>query len=77
MAESDEKYPDNVSGPYYTTRDCVLCHTCHEMAPTHFAMSSDGDHMVVVLQPRSDEEKALVAEAMEGCPMDAIRDDGV
>ncbi|HMS16688.1 MAG TPA: ferredoxin [Planctomycetota bacterium] len=76
MPYDEQRYPDNADGAYYTTRDCVLCHTCHESAPGHFAMSADGDHMVVILQPTTQEERDLCAAAMEGCPMVAIRDDG-
>ena len=73
MTTDAERYPDNAEGPYFTTRDCVLCHTCHESAPEHFDMSPDGDHMIVIRQPRTETETMLCNQAMEGCPMDAIQ----
>ena len=71
-----ERYKDNVPGAYYTDRNCVLCNECFEVAPGHFRMIADGDHMIVYKQPVTDQERALCAQALEGCPMDAVRDNG-
>ena len=76
MADPGERYEDNVPGPFYTDRNCVLCNECFELAPGHFRMSKAGDHMIVHQQPGNGEQRALCERAMAGCPMDAVGDDG-
>ena len=44
--------------------------------PPNFARDADGSHSFVYKQPENDKEEALCREAMEGCPVEAIGDDG-
>lgn len=76
MANKDEKYDENVDGPYYVDEQCIACGVCPTEAPDNFEMSDDGSHAYVYKQPDSDEEKNTVTSALESCPVDAIGDDG-
>jgi ferredoxin len=62
MADIANKYPDNVAGKYYVDNQCIDCDLCRETAPANFT--------------RSDEEEAQCKEAQEGCPVEAIGDNG-
>ena len=42
----------------------------------HFTRNDDGGHSYVYKQPENPEEEALCKEAMEGCPVEAIGNDG-
>ena len=77
MADINEKYADNVPGPFYVDKQCILCHLCSDLAPNHFKESGDGDHDFVHKQPQTDEEIAGCIEAMEQCPVEAIGSDGI
>lgn len=76
MADVNDKYDDNVPGPFYVDKQCILCHLCSDIAPDFFKESPDGDHDFVHKQPESDEDIALCIEAMEQCPVEAIGADG-
>ncbi len=76
MADKSRRFEDNAPGRYYVDRDCVLCTTCFELAPAFFALSADETHRFVARQPGTPAEEALVREAMDGCPMGAVGDDG-
>ena len=41
-----------------------------------FTRDDDGGHTYVLKQPETPEEDALCKEAMEGCPVEAIGNDG-
>lgn len=75
MAELDDKNPLNVPGKYYVDTECTNCEECKEVAPTIFEEDDEG-LMYVAKQPETEEELELVAEAMEGCPVESIGDDG-
>jgi ferredoxin len=76
MASVADKYADNVPGPFYVDKQCILCHLCSDIAPAFFKESADGDHDFVHNQPTSPEEIKLCTEAMEQCPVEAIGKDG-
>lgn len=76
MAEKEEKWPENKSGKYYVDQACIACDACVTVAPDHFVMDEDEGHAYVVKQPEGAEEEELCEEAMEGCPVEAIGDDG-
>ena len=48
---------------------------CRETAPDNFADHEDG-YSYVYKQPTEQGEAAACIEAMEGCPVDAIGNDG-
>ena len=76
MADAANKYPENVSGTYYVDDQCIDCDLCRETAPANYKRNDDGGHSFVYKQPESPEEEALCKEAMEGCPVEAIGNDG-
>ena len=76
MAEVEDKYPENVGGAYYVDDQCIDCDLCRDTAPDNFTREEDEGYSFVYKQPETDEERALCVEAMEGCPVDAIGDDG-
>lgn len=76
MADSKNKWPDNVPGKFYVNRECILCSVCSDAAPNNFKMSSDEDHDIVFRQPDGASELAQCMEALENCPVEAIGQDG-
>src|SRR5262249_50286120 len=52
------------------------CDLCRETAPANFKRNDDGGHSYVYKQPETPEEEGLCKEAMEGCPVEAIGNDG-
>ena len=77
MADIANKYPDNVPGKYYVDNQCIDCDLCRETAPDEISTrSNDGGYSFVYKQPSSPEEEARCKEAMEGCPVEAIGNNG-
>lgn len=76
MADPSDKVADNVSGKYYVDSSCIDCDVCRTTAPDNFQANEDEGYSYVYKQPENDEEEALCQEAMEGCPVEAIGDDG-
>ena len=76
MADRDNKHKENVPGAYYVDDQCIDCDLCRETAPANFTRNDDGGYSYVKKQPESPEEEALCKEAKEGCPVEAIGDNG-
>ena len=76
MSDVKDKWPLNVPGPVYVDRACIDCDLCRETAPSCFKRSDDGGHSYVYKQPENGEERTLCMEALEGCPVEAIGQDG-
>lgn len=76
MAEVEDKYSDNVDGAFYVDDQCIDCDLCRETASDNFTRNEDGGYSYVYKQPENDDEKALCEEAMEGCPVEAIGENG-
>ena len=76
MADLEDKNPENVGGLFYVDSQCIDCDLCRETAPANFTREEDEGYSYVFKQPETDEEKELCIEAMEGCPVEAIGDDG-
>ena len=76
MADVANKYPENVSGKYYVDNQCIDCDLCRETAPDNFKRNEDGGYSFVYKQPETPEEEARCKEAKEGCPVEAIGDNG-
>lgn len=62
MADSSEKFPENIPGDYYVDENCVFCGTCIELAPDNVA-SKNGDYAYVQKQPENPEEEDACEEA--------------
>jgi ferredoxin len=75
-----DRWPENVRGQYYVDCCCLDCDLCREVAPKNFTRNYSGDsgvHSYVYKQPDSPEEEIACRESREGCPHDAIHDDGI
>jgi ferredoxin len=76
MADVANKYPENTGGKYYVDNQCIDCDLCRETAPDNFKRNDDGGYSFVYKQPESPEEEGRCKEAKEGCPVEAIGDNG-
>ena len=76
MADAANKYPENVTGKFYVDDQCIDCDLCRETAPANFTRAEDEGYSYVFKQPENAEEIAQCREAMEGCPVEAIGEDG-
>ncbi len=76
MADKDDKVELNVDGKYYVDTSCIDCDVCRTTAPENFKANEDEGYSYVYKQPENDEEDAQCQEAMAGCPVEAIGDDG-
>ena len=75
------RWPENVRGKYYVDSTCGDCDLCREVAPKNFTRNEDfgnyGGYSYVFKQPDTPEEEIACRESLEGCPHDAIHDDGL
>jgi ferredoxin len=76
MADAANRYPENVPGKYYVDNQCIDCDLCRETAPDNFKRNDDGGYSYIFKQPASPDEEARCKEAKEGCPVEAIGDNG-
>lgn len=76
MADVANRYPENTAGKYYVDNQCIDCDLCRETAPDNFKRNDDGGYSFVYKQPENSEEEARCKEAKEGCPVEAIGDNG-
>jgi len=77
MAILTDKWPGNVAGKYYVDQQCIDCDLCREVAPLNFKRDDEGGYSIVYKQPTTDKEVEECEEAREGCPVEAIGNDGV
>ena len=76
MASRDDRYAENVAGAFYVDDQCIDCDACRTVAPDFFMRNDDGGYSFVKRQPQTPDEEAQCKEALEGCPVEAIGDDG-
>lgn len=76
MADIANRYGDNILGRYYVDNQCIDCDLCRETAPNNFTRNDDGGYSYVYKQPENHDEEKQCKEAKEGCPVEAIGDDG-
>jgi ferredoxin len=76
MADREDKNTENITGKFYVDSQCIDCDLCRETAPNNFTRAEDEGYSYVFKQPANDEETAQCREAMEGCPVEAIGEDG-
>ncbi|MFM6926892.1 MAG: ferredoxin [Bdellovibrio sp.] len=76
MADKSQKWTDNKPGKMFVDQSCIACDACVLTAPKNFSMHEEDGHAFVSKQAETPEEEALVKEAMEGCPVEAIGNDG-
>lgn len=71
----ETKLPRNVEGKFFVGDECDGCAYCGGIAPNNFEFDKPTNTYFVARQPRTDNEKEMVLEAMEDCPVDAIKVD--
>ncbi len=76
MASTSERLPENVPGKYYVDASCIDCDQCRVQAPEFFSRLPDSGLSVVIRQPLTDDEIALVEEALNSCATASIGNDG-
>ena len=76
MADKNNKHAENVTGPFYVDLQCIDCDLCRQSAPNNFQRQEDRGYSYIFKQPATPEETAQCVEAMEGCPVEAIGQDG-
>ena len=76
MADQNERLNENVPGKYYVTSLCIDCDLCRESAPTVFKRNDEIGFSIAFRQPETEAEKIQAEEAMSGCPVEAIGNDG-
>ena len=76
MAIFAERYLQNVPGKYYVTDQCTDCDLCREIAPNNIRRNDEGGHSYVYRQPTTPEEIAACEEGVQGCPTEAVGNDG-
>ena len=77
MANFAERYAQNVPGAYYITEQCTDCDLCRECAPHNIRRYDAGGHAYVFRQPSTPEEVAACEMGVEGCPTQAVGNDGL
>ncbi len=76
MATIKDRFPENMDGKYYVDSTCIDCDLCRVTAPANFDRNQTTGFSYVFKQPATDREEAECKEAMGGCPVEAIGDDG-
>ena len=76
MANKSDKWAQNAAGKFYVDQQCIDCDLCRETAPNFFTRNDEGGHSFVNKQPETEEDIAQCMEALEGCPVEAIGEDG-
>ncbi|MBX9769173.1 MAG: ferredoxin [Bdellovibrionales bacterium] len=76
MADKSNQWPSNVPGKFFVDQTCIACDACCTTAPENFKMNEDSGHAYLSKQPSTPEEEQLCKESMEGCPVEAIGNDG-
>jgi ferredoxin len=75
MASFAHRHPLNAPGKYYVDNQCMFCHGCRHAFPECFG-GEEKDVSYVIRQPNTPDEIARMQEVIDGCPVEAIGDDG-
>ena len=76
MPDPKQKWPENAKGKFYVDQSCISCDACVTAAAGFFKIVEDGGHAIVIKQPESPEDEDKCREAMEGCPVESIGNNG-
>lgn len=76
MATLTDRLSLNVAGRFYVDSSCIDCDQCRAIAPDFFGRDNDSGTSFVQRQPQTEEEIALVQEAVTNCATASIGDDG-
>ncbi len=77
MSDRNTKYEENTRGPYYVDKTCIDCNACNQAAPGFFTSPDSGGYSFVLKQPEKPEDVDVCEAALEGCPVEAIGNDGI
>ncbi len=75
MADKSDRWEENAKGKYFVDGNCIAAKLCVAVAHKNFKMSDSG-HAYVYKQPESPEEEEQAREAVTGCPVNSVGDDG-
>jgi ferredoxin len=73
MSDDEMIVEENAPGPNFVVCACIDCDTCRCIAPALFARSAVHGYSYVRRQPETEDEQELMEEAIECCPVGAIR----
>lgn len=76
MADKNIKSDGNVDGKYYVDQNCINCGLCAGTAPEFFALNDDSYMAYVQKQPQTADEIDTCENALSGCPVGSIGNDG-
>lgn len=76
MADKQNKLAENAQGKFYVDDQCIDCDACRATAPDNFSRDDEKGYSYVSKQPANDTEFQLCVDALEGCPVEAIGQDG-
>lgn len=76
MTDPNSRFLENVPGAYYITNQCIDCDMCRETAPTVFRRDDNIGFSIVFHQPETEVERLKAEEALQGCPTEAIGNNG-
>jgi len=76
MADLHSRLAENVPGAFYINKECIDCDMCRETAPSVFKRNDDIGFSVVFHQPATEVERQQAEEALIGCPVEAIGNNG-
>jgi len=76
MASKEDRYAENAAGAFYVDDQCIDCDACRDCAPDFFSRHDAGGYSYVSRQPTTEAERARCRDALDGCPVEAIGDDG-
>lgn len=76
MADLSAKFSQNIAGKYYVDDQCIACDACVVEAPNFFQMNDEDGHAFVSKQPQTEAEIEECENALAGCPVEAIGNDG-
>ena len=77
MANREKSIKENSPGRFYVDDQCIACDACVGVASDFFHLDPDKGHAYVKKQPTDQAGEDQCREAMEGCPVEAIGNDGV
>jgi ferredoxin len=77
MADLHSRLAENIPGAFYITNECIDCDMCRETAPSVFKRNNDIGFSVVFNQPETEAERQQAEEALIGCPVEAIGNNGL
>jgi ferredoxin len=75
VADQRQKWAENLPGRYYVDETCIASKYCVSAAPDNFRIDESG-HAYIFAQPATPDQEEQCRDAMAGCPVNAIGDDG-